>query len=279
MVFPGRNVRTLAKATVANATKTTSSAVAVIFISLFGVAIEYAPQFTDAGGMSFWRDLQGSSKYLTTFVDKASQAARRAGEAMKSAQGALEQASLDRLQRAENKAAPPGDLDMTYISDRVISASHLAVNLCSWAERLTNPVFAVIGFPGPIPGRRPGREADVAAYLERKHRGQYMIWNFSEEAYDYAPFDNQVRGRELRSMPPRSPDSGRPGRAAGDGLQVPRPSRAAAGPILQVGVLHRVMAARGRAQRGRGALLHRQGPLGNCGCLLPGLERGVQQPH
>ena len=32
----------------------------------------------------------------------------------------------------------------------------------------------------------------VADLLERRHKGHYMIWNISEEAYDYNLFDNQV---------------------------------------------------------------------------------------
>ena len=32
----------------------------------------------------------------------------------------------------------------------------------------------------------------VASFLKEKHAGHFMIWNISEEAYDYTVFDNQV---------------------------------------------------------------------------------------
>lgn len=32
----------------------------------------------------------------------------------------------------------------------------------------------------------------VAAYLKKKHQGRFMIWNISEEAYDYSKFGDQV---------------------------------------------------------------------------------------
>ena len=32
----------------------------------------------------------------------------------------------------------------------------------------------------------------VAAFLKRRHEGHFMIWNISEETYNYAPFADQV---------------------------------------------------------------------------------------
>ena len=32
----------------------------------------------------------------------------------------------------------------------------------------------------------------VASFLKRRHEGHFMIWNLSEEAYNYTPFNDQV---------------------------------------------------------------------------------------
>lgn len=32
----------------------------------------------------------------------------------------------------------------------------------------------------------------VAAFLNKQHQGHFMIWNVSEESYNYAPFNDQV---------------------------------------------------------------------------------------
>ena len=40
-----------------------------------------------------------------------------------------------------------------------------------------------MGFPN-----HPG----VAAFLNKHHAGKYMVFNFSERAYDYGPFGHQV---------------------------------------------------------------------------------------
>jgi hypothetical protein len=34
---------------------------------------------------------------------------------------------------------------------------------------------------------------DIAGYLKAHHNGRYMIWNISEESYDYSLFSDQVR--------------------------------------------------------------------------------------
>ncbi len=38
----------------------------------------------------------------------------------------------------------------------------------------------------------------VSAFLRDKHRGRYMIWNISEEGYDYSKFQDQVS--QIRSL-------------------------------------------------------------------------------
>lgn len=41
-----------------------------------------------------------------------------------------------------------------------------------------------MAFPTPVDA--------VAAALARRHGGHFMIWNISEETYDYSLFENQV---------------------------------------------------------------------------------------
>lgn len=54
-----------------------------------------------------------------------------------------------------------------------------------------------MSFPYDIRTRPRGQKAWndvnlVAAYLREKHRGHFMIWNVSEDPYDYSLFENQV---------------------------------------------------------------------------------------
>ena len=64
-----------------------------------------------------------------------------------------------------------GGLNFTYVRDRLVAMS----------------------FPGS--GARPtqNRIEHVASVLKERHDGRYMIWNLSEEEYDYQMFDSQVQ--------------------------------------------------------------------------------------
>ncbi|CAN0528457.1 unnamed protein product [Laminaria digitata] len=45
------------------------------------------------------------------------------------------------------------------------------------------------------PKEKAGNDIDlVAALLRSRHAGHYMVWNVSEEGYDYSLFEDQVRG-------------------------------------------------------------------------------------
>jgi protein-tyrosine phosphatase len=56
----------------------------------------------------------------------------------------------------------------------------------------------IIAMAYPFDPSRPGNAEGgndidvVAAYLQKKHGGHYMIWNISEETYDYSKFNDQV---------------------------------------------------------------------------------------
>eukprot|EP00505_MAST-04D_sp_SCG-Rhode-Island_P001769 Stramenopile-MAST_4_protein_1769 len=96
------------------------------------------------------------------------------------------QFSLDNLQKKmdealTNNTIPDGvtghrvnGLDFTYVTPRLVA----------------------MGFPTKLDESKPSRanriEA-VAALLNSKHKDRYMIWNLSEEEYDYDVFNNQVQ--------------------------------------------------------------------------------------
>jgi hypothetical protein len=52
-----------------------------------------------------------------------------------------------------------------------------------------------MAFPATPETRTRSRNdaASVSMLLHDRHDGHFMVWNLSEESYDTAPFDNQVR--------------------------------------------------------------------------------------
>jgi hypothetical protein len=58
-------------------------------------------------------------------------------------------------------------------------------------QYVTSRLIAM-AFPDPV--------EDVAAALAAKHRGHFMIWNISEEGYDYSLFENQVSTPPLKKI-------------------------------------------------------------------------------
>lgn len=65
-------------------------------------------------------------------------------------------------------------LDMNYVTENIISMSFP----CDFSKK---------------GGTQAGNDINiVAAYLKRRHEGKFMIWNISEEGYDYSKFADQV---------------------------------------------------------------------------------------
>nr|CCA26320.1 phosphatidylinositol3 putative [Albugo laibachii Nc14] len=95
---------------------------------------------------------------------------------------AMDIADMDALQRRLNNALdrPMDDvnlnlLNFTYITDSIIAMGFPSMNLGTNRTYLhDNPIDL------------------VSTYFNRTHSQHYMIWNLSEESYDYAYFDNQV---------------------------------------------------------------------------------------
>jgi len=63
------------------------------------------------------------------------------------------------------------DLDITYVSDRVLGMS-----------------FPASGFEQTYRNKID----DVASFLESKHKDHYLIFNLSNRKYDYKKFNNKV---------------------------------------------------------------------------------------
>jgi hypothetical protein len=72
-----------------------------------------------------------------------------------------------------SSSASPNVLDISYITENVIG--------------MAMPVE-------PEVARTSGGNdiRAVSAFFKRRHEGHFMIWNVSEEAYNYAPFADQV---------------------------------------------------------------------------------------
>lgn len=86
-------------------------------------------------------------------------------------------------------AAELASLDLVYVKDRVI-AMGFPVD-----KRSPEAVKGDATAPAPprTPGTRAGNDIDlVAALLRSRHAGHYMVWNVSEEGYDYSLFQDQV---------------------------------------------------------------------------------------
>lgn len=82
-------------------------------------------------------------------------------------------------------------MDLVYVNDRVI-AMGFPVD-----KRPPTPAVMGGGATAPAPPRpqgvRAGNDIDlVAALLRSRHAGHYMVWNVSEEGYDYSLFQDQV---------------------------------------------------------------------------------------
>lgn len=73
-----------------------------------------------------------------------------------------------------NNNIKTSELDLTYITENVVA----------------------MAFPYDINKAKKGDVGNdinvVSAYLNKKHTGHYMVWNVSEEVYDYSLFNDQV---------------------------------------------------------------------------------------
>ncbi|KAF4047481.1 C2 domain of PTEN tumor-suppressor protein [Phytophthora infestans] len=127
--------------------------------------------------------MSAAASTMMGFMQKAKVvAASAAKEGAVKARKALDAADMDALQRR-----------LSYALDR--STGEVNLELLNFSYVTENLV--AMGFPNMNLGTNRTLLKDnpidlVAMYLNDKHCGHYMIWNLSEETYDYTFFDNQV---------------------------------------------------------------------------------------
>lgn len=81
------------------------------------------------------------------------------------------------VSRDRNRFQEDGyNLDLTYITDRILAMGIPATGVSTvWRNSLN----------------------DVCEFLEARHKGHFMIWNLTENTYDYDKFNNQVNKKNL----------------------------------------------------------------------------------
>jgi tensin len=97
-------------------------------------------------------------------------------------------ASIDQIKLTK---ADLSQLDMIYVTENLISMAFPRDK----AALALNGNQKMASTAGDAEGGGPDEGNDinvVAAYLRKKHQGRFMIWNISEESYDYSKFADQV---------------------------------------------------------------------------------------
>jgi len=125
------------------------------------------------------------------------------------------------------------DLDLTYITPRIIAMSYPASGLESIYR---NPI------------------TEVSRFLKNKHNNNFLIINLSNRKYDYSKFDNMVTSAKI-----------------GDGVRVGGPPLTFVGAAVPDMRYNAQVSAARREERGGGALFGGEGPHWDCHLLLPHL--------
>ena len=89
------------------------------------------------------------------------------------------------VSRDRNRFQEDGyNLDLTYITDRILAMGIPAAGVVSvWRNHID----------------------DVCNFLETRHSGHFMIWNLTENKYDYDKFNNQVKKNHIHLTSSPSP--------------------------------------------------------------------------
>jgi hypothetical protein len=88
----------------------------------------------------------------------------------------LKEAQKEVVIKKEKKSVNVDALDFTYVTENVVA----------------------MAFPyDPTKRKMKGGNNinDVSRYMLENHAGKFMIWNISEDTYDYSKFDDQVLGK------------------------------------------------------------------------------------
>ena len=112
-------------------------------------------------------------KHATTLISGISEMSTVATETLKEASSAAQKEVAKNS--AEKKSVDVTELDFTYVTENIVA----------------------MAFPyDPTKRKIKGGNNinSVAQYMLEKHAGRFMIWNISEDTYDYSKFDDQVLG-------------------------------------------------------------------------------------
>ena len=129
-----------------------------------------------------------------------SQAANTAAEKIKTAVESVDtsQFNLDNLQKQMS------NLEESMVSG-IPDGSDPGAMVHGLDVTYVTPQLVAMGFPQEGgEDRRRGRRnpiGEVASLLNSRHKDRYMIWNLSEEEYDYEAFNNQVQEYKFPGHP------------------------------------------------------------------------------
>lgn len=158
---------------------------------------------SNQGQADYWGWLNVAKTQALELASKAQELASEAGKvAHDKAMEIAKQAQNYDLEVATTMfmgATPPATLtkDRPIESIKITKADLYKLDMVYVTENLIS-----MGFPRDMNTQKVIRDGDdisegndiniVAAYLRKRHNGRFMIWNISEESYDYTKFCDQV---------------------------------------------------------------------------------------
>lgn len=107
-------------------------------------------------------------KHASSIISGISEISAAATETLKEAQ--------KEVAKKEKKPVDVESLDFTYITENIVAMA--------------------FPFDPAKKKMKGGNDINlVSQYMAEKHGGKFMIWNISEDTYDYSKFDDQVLGK------------------------------------------------------------------------------------
>ena len=126
---------------------------------------------------SWWEQTQRQAKTLASQAQSAAAEVSKRYEIEKHASAllGLHSSSTGEPQHHQGEEVELSSLDFSYVTENVVA----------------------MGFPCDKSKRKMKSANDiniVSKFLSQHHKGRFMIWNVSEDSYDYSKFDDQVLG-------------------------------------------------------------------------------------
>lgn len=112
-------------------------------------------------------------KHASTLISGLSEISTVASETLKEASAAAQKEIAKK--NAQKKPVDVSELDFTYVTENIVA-------------------MAMPYDPAKRKIKGGNNINLVSQYMLEKHAGRFMIWNISEDSYDYSKFDDQVLG-------------------------------------------------------------------------------------